>query len=83
VPTGATAAVLNVTAVAPSASTYLTLYPQGAPPTTSDLNPPTGGVLANMAVTTLASGGSFDVYNAAGNTNVVIDLAGWYSPGAV
>jgi hypothetical protein len=79
VPTGATAAVLNVTAVAPSAPTYLTLYPKGSPPTTSDLNPPAGGVLANLVVVTLTGTGTFKVYNAAGNTNVLIDVAGWYT----
>lgn len=79
IPTGATAAVLNVTAVLPTVSGYLTLYPQGTPPTTSDLNPPANGVLANLAVTTLTGSGTFDVYNAAGDTNVIIDLAGWYS----
>jgi hypothetical protein len=70
---------LNVTAVLPTVSGYLTLYPQGTPPTTSDLNPPANGVLANLAVTTLTGSGTFDVYNAAGDTNVIIDLAGWYS----
>jgi hypothetical protein len=79
VPTGATAVVLNLTAVAPSVSTYLTLYPEGSPPTTSDLNPPAGGVLANLVVATLTNAGTFDVYNAAGNTNIVIDVAGWYT----
>ena len=78
-PSGSTAAVLNLTAVSPTASGYLTVYPSGAPPTTSDLNPPAGSVLANMVVAELSSSGSFDVYNAVGDTNVVVDVAGWYS----
>jgi hypothetical protein len=72
---------LNVTAVAPSTSTYLTLYPAGSPPTTSDLNPPAGAILANLVVATLTDAGTFDVYNAAGTTNVAIDVAGWYTNG--
>jgi hypothetical protein len=43
VPSGASAAVLNVTDVAPTAPGFLTVYPQGSPPTTSDVNPPVGG----------------------------------------
>ncbi len=32
-----------------------------------------------MVVAELSSSGSFDVYNAGGDTNVVVDVAGWYS----
>ena len=79
VPSGATAAVLNLTAVAPSTSSYLTVFPSGTRPTTSDLNLFAVGVLANLVVATLTNSGSFNVYNAAGDTNVVIDIAGWYT----
>ncbi len=79
VPTGATAVVMNLTAVRPSAPGYLTVYPQGTPPTTSDVNPPVGGVLANLVVATLTPSGTLDVFNAAGNTNMVSDVAGWYT----
>jgi hypothetical protein len=79
VPSGATAAVVNLTAVAPSSATYLTVYPEGTPPTTSDLNPPVGGVLANLVVATLSGSGTFSIYNAAGSTNVLVDVAGWYT----
>ncbi len=79
VPSGATTAVVNLTAVAPSASGYLTVYPGGTRPTTSDLDPPAGAVLADMVAATLSSSGAFDVFNAAGDTNIVVDVAGWYS----
>ena len=79
-PSGATAAVLNVTDVAPTAPSYLTVYPQGSPPTTSDVNPPVGGVEANLAVATLTGSGSFDVIDGgSGTTNLVVDVAGWYT----
>jgi hypothetical protein len=82
IPSGATALALNLTAVDPTTATYLTLSPAQPPPTTSDLNPPAGSILANMVVPTLTSSGTFDVYNAAGSTNLIIDVAGWYAPPA-
>ncbi len=80
VPTGATAAVLNLADVNPSAGSNLTVYPSGTPPTTSDVNPPTGGVASNLAVATLTTSGSFEVANrGSGHTDIVIDVAGWYT----
>ena len=79
-PSGATAAVLNVTDVAPSAPSYLTVYPQGAPPTTSDVNPPVGGVAANFTVATLTGTGAFDVIDqGSGTAQLVVDVGGWYT----
>lgn len=80
VPTGADAAVLNVTDIAPTAPGNLIVYPSGIPPTTSDLNPPVGGVAGNLVVATLNPSGSFNVDNrSAGHSNLVVDLEGWYS----
>ena len=80
IPSGAAAVVLNMTAIAPTASTYLAVYPGGTIPTTSDINPPIGSTVPNLVVATLTGGGAFSVFNAGGQTNVVIDVAGWYSP---
>ena len=80
VPTGATAAVINLADVGPTAGSNLTVYPSGSPPTTSDLNPPTGGVASNLVVATLSNSGSFEVANrGSGHTDIVIDVAGWYT----
>ena len=80
VPTGATAAVINLADVNPSAGSNLTVYPSGTPPTTSDLNPPVGGVASNLVVATLSGSGSFEVANrGSGHTDIVIDVAGWYT----
>ena len=77
---GASAAVLNVTDVTPTAPSYLTVYPQGNPPTTSDVNPPVGAVEANFTVATLTAGGTFNVIDrGSGTANLVIDIAGWYT----
>jgi Peptidase A4 family/Putative Ig domain/IPT/TIG domain len=79
-PSGATAAVLNVTDVAPSAASYLTVYLQGTPPTTSDVNPPVGGVAANFTVATLTGTGTFDVIDqGSGTAQLVVDVGGWYT----
>jgi hypothetical protein len=72
------ALVTNVTAVRPTVGTYLTLWDDGSPrPTVSNLNPANGQVLANMAMIPLSeSAKAFDIYNAAGTTNVLVDVAG-------
>ncbi len=85
----AAAVVLNLTAVAPSASTYLEVYPPspsthtcGAPPTISNLNPARGVVEANRVITAVdPSDGSVCVANAAGAVNFVIDVNGWFGDG--
>lgn len=78
IPANATAAVVNVTAVAPSAWTYLTAYPSGAPAgATSTLNLPAGDVRANLAIVEIGRNGSISVSNAQGSTHVLVDLIGW------
>lgn len=71
---------LNVTAVGPSAGTFLTLYPAdgGAPPLASDLNVAPGENLPNLVVVKLGPGDHIRVYNDLGSVNVVIDLLGWF-----
>jgi hypothetical protein len=78
VPTGATAVVLNVTAVKPSAQTHLTVFPSGTPPVVSDLNPAAGAVEANLVVAKVSNSGTVSIYNFTGSTNVVVDVEGWY-----
>ena len=78
------AIVANLTAVAGSASTYLTLYPSDVAmrPVASDLNPVAGVTLANLAITGLATTGGttgdVNLYNAVGNINAILDVAGWF-----
>ncbi|MFD9124501.1 hypothetical protein [Kitasatospora sp. NPDC059571] len=82
VPADATAVVVNLTADAPTADGYLTAYPHGTGrPTVSNLNFPTGRTVANQAVVPVGADGSIDVYNHVGNTRVVVDVFGYYSPG--
>ncbi|HWG73634.1 MAG TPA: hypothetical protein VG184_06235, partial [Acidimicrobiales bacterium] len=77
-PATATAVVLNVTAVAPTQNTFLTVFPGGIPPTASDLNPAEGSTEPNMVVASVGAGGVVDIYNLTGSINVVFDLEGWY-----
>jgi len=74
----------NLTAVAPTQATYLTLYAASlkSAPMVSDLNVNAGQVLPNLALvqldTTDSHVGDVNVFNAAGSVNVVIDVEGWF-----
>jgi hypothetical protein len=79
------AIIANLTAVAPTATTFLTLYPANLAgrPQASDLNLNTGVVLPNLAVVQLdttgdANDGDVSLYNSAGSVNAIIDIEGWF-----
>ncbi len=79
---------LNVTAVAASASTVVTVWPAGlGKPLASNLNVPAGAALAAAVVSGVGPAGAFDVYNDVGTVNIVADMVGifeaWPSPPAV
>jgi hypothetical protein len=76
---GVSAIVINVTVTNPTAPSYLTLWPDGTTrPLASDLNFVAGQTVPNLVVVKLGAPATFDVYNAAGSTDVVIDLVGYY-----
>lgn len=83
VPVDATAAIVNLTAVLPSGSTYEQAYPTPtggtAFPTVSTVNPPAGTIVANLTAVTLGAGGSIRLRNHVGTTDLIADLAGYYS----
>jgi hypothetical protein len=79
VPSDASAAVINLTAVNPSTTTFLTVFPGPTRPFSSDLNPTFGSVQANLTVATLSSTGTLSVFNDTGSVDVVVDVLGWYS----
>jgi hypothetical protein len=72
------AVVLNVTVTNPSTFSYLTVFPDGSAPLSSDLNFVPGQTVPNMVVVKVASDGSIKLFNAAGTVDVVVDLVGWY-----
>jgi hypothetical protein len=58
----------------------LTLWPDGASrPTASDLNFLAGQVTSNLVVVKVGADGKIGIFNAAGTTDVIVDVVGWYS----
>jgi glycine rich protein len=79
IPSGAIAAVLNVTSVAPAAAGYLTVYPEGgAQPGVSNINYTAGQTSANRVIVPLSSSGQISVYSSAAS-DVVVDVSGYFS----
>ena len=78
VPSGATAVVLNVTAVNATKNSYVTVYPDGkARPVASNLNFTAGEAFPNLVVVPVING-KVDFYNYTGSVNLIADLAGYY-----
>lgn len=77
--TGVLAAIVNVTAVAPTNAGFLTLYASdSAPPATSNVNFTAGQVVPNLAFALVGPDGSFMVMNgSAGRAEVVVDIVGY------
>jgi len=71
---------LNVAAVAPTANTYLTVWPNdGSPrPAVSTLNPSKGQTVANGTIAELGDTNQFLIYNNAGSIDVVADMGGLF-----
>jgi hypothetical protein len=82
IPMAATAVVLNVTAVQPSANGFLTVWPGGTSrPTASSLNFSPGSVVPNLVMAGIGDDGSVNLYNYFGSTDVIVDVLGYYQPG--
>jgi hypothetical protein len=83
-----TGVMLNVTAVndqPASSATFVSVLPAdpaGVPPTTSNLNVVAGQIKANMVFAPIGPDGRIWVYNDAGSTNVVVDVAGFLRTGS-
>ncbi|MGB2567849.1 hypothetical protein ACPFP2_05260 [Micromonospora citrea] len=73
------ALAMNVTAVAPTEATVLTVWPAGtglSKPTASNLNPAAGQTVSNAAVTGIGPADAFHAHNHAGSTHLVTDVVG-------
>lgn len=81
VPSSVRAVVLNVTVTDTTAPSYLSVYSGDltSPPVASDLNWTSGTTIPNLVVVQVGFKGPINIYNAAGNTDVIIDVVGWYS----
>ena len=83
IPAGATAAVLNVTAVEATKRSYLTVWPTGsAQPNTSTLNVNGGDVVPNLTTVKLGADGSIDIFNDAGVVHCIVDVVGYFVTGS-
>ena len=78
-------ALVNVTAVAPTASTWVSVLPTEpvGEPTTSNLNVSAGRVQAGLVMVPVGADGAIHLYNRLGNTNLIVDVMGYLQTGAV
>ncbi len=80
VPAAAKAVVMNVTVTNTTGSSYLTVWPDlVTKPMASDLNWVAGQTVPNLVIVQLGTNGVIDLYNLQGNTDVVLDVVGWYA----
>ena len=78
--TGVSAVAMNVTVTQPTASGFLTLYPSSSPrPLAANLNFTPGLTVPNLVVVKVGAGGKVAMFNSAGSSHVIFDVAGWYS----
>jgi hypothetical protein len=75
---------MNLTAVAPTVNTFLTVWPNDPSipqPTVSNLNPTTGATVPNAVVSMVGPTNDFFIYNSRGSVNVVVDVDGSFELG--
>jgi hypothetical protein len=76
---GVGAVSLNVTVVSPTSNGHVTVFPTGTSvPNASNVNFRAGQVTPNAVFSKIGSDGSISVFNSAGNTNIIVDVNGWY-----
>ncbi|MCU1364953.1 MAG: hypothetical protein JWN39_592 [Ilumatobacteraceae bacterium] len=76
---GVGAVALNVTAAGPTSSTYITVFPTGAGrPTASNINLTPGATVPNMVIVKVGTGGMVSLFNQSGNTDLIVDVLGWF-----
>jgi hypothetical protein len=77
---GVSAVVLNVTATNPTASSYVTAWPEGAiRPLASNLNFVAGQTVPNRVIAKVGTGGKVDLYNFNGKVDLVVDVGGYFT----
>ncbi|MFN8021952.1 MAG: DUF1501 domain-containing protein [Acidimicrobiales bacterium] len=77
---GASAVLLNVTAVTPTAGTFVTVFPTDVErPNASNLNASAGQVVPNMVIARLGPDGAAEIYNNSGSVDLVADVMGYFT----
>ncbi|TCO62268.1 S1 family peptidase [Actinocrispum wychmicini] len=81
IPRRAVAAELNITAITPTANTYLTVWAPGGtvPADAPALNATANDITDNSATTRVAPLGQVNIQNHVGTVDVVVDLQGYYA----
>ncbi|MFI5287472.1 MAG: IPT/TIG domain-containing protein, partial [Candidatus Dormibacteria bacterium] len=81
VPSGAQAAVVNITAInRSSGATFITAFPAGGSrPVASNINLAGGAVESNLAIVQLSAGGAISIFNSAGSADVIVDVEGYFA----
>ena len=75
---GVSAVVLSIPVTEPTASSFLTAWPNGdARPLASNLNYVAGQTVPNLVVVKVGTDGRVNLFNNAGATHLVADVAGW------
>lgn len=81
-PTDVGAVALNVTAITPTAASFLTVWPAGVlPPNTSNLNFPAGMTIANVVIVAVGANNQINIYNESGSVDVAVDVLGYFPAG--
>ena len=83
IPGDAAAVVLNVTAVCPTGSGFVTVWPTGiSMTTTSSLNFVAGQTIPNAVIVRVGTGGKVSLYNGSGGAvHLVVDVSGYLRGG--
>ena len=79
---GVGSVALNVTAVSPSDTSFLSVWPTGQPrPNASNLNFTAGQTVPNMVIVPVGVDGKVSIFNDTGYTDVIVDVLGWFPIG--
>ncbi len=78
---GVSAVLARAITVAPSNGTWLSLWPDGTTRSEAStvLNAGAGETISNEAVVPVGSNGKLSVFNGAGNTDVIVDITGYFT----
>ncbi|MER6290791.1 PKD domain-containing protein [Streptomyces sviceus] len=77
---GVTAVTMNVTDADATASSYVTVYPDGkSRPTASNLDFTAGRTNPNLVTVRVSAGGYVDLYNAHGDVDLIADVQGYFT----
>ena len=78
--TGVGAVALNVTVAGATGGGYIAAWPTGSTrPRASNLNSAPGQVVPNMVIAQVGTGGKVSLFNSSGNTQLVVDVVGWFA----